>query len=72
MWIREPFLQRSRAPLPKVVVHGHSVTRTVYADDRRIGIDTGAYATGKLTALRLRGEEGAIIQTGSAEASPLP
>jgi serine/threonine protein phosphatase 1 len=43
----------------------------VHADDRRIGIDTGAYATGKLTALRLRGDEGAIFQTGSGEASPL-
>jgi serine/threonine protein phosphatase 1 len=66
LWIREPFLS-DPAPLPKVVVHGHTVTPQVHADDRRIGIDTGAYATGVLTALRLRGEEGAVIQTGSGE-----
>jgi serine/threonine protein phosphatase 1 len=66
LWIREPFLS-DPAPLPKVVVHGHTVTPKVHADDRRIGIDTGAYASGVLTALRLRGDEGAVIQTGSAD-----
>jgi serine/threonine protein phosphatase 1 len=64
LWIREPFLNDT-TPLPKVVVHGHTVTPQVHADERRIGIDTGAYASGVLTALRLCGEEGAIIQTGA-------
>ena len=64
LWIREPFLS-DPAPLSKMVVHGHTVTPQVHADDRRIGIDTGAYASGVLTALRLRGDEGAVIQTGS-------
>ena len=68
LWIREPFLS-DPAPLPKVVVHGHTVTPQVHADDRRIGIDTGAYASGVLTALRLCGDEGAIIQTGSGDAT---
>ncbi len=62
LWIREPFLS-DPSPLPRVVVHGHTPTETVYADARRIGIDTGAYATGVLTVLRLEGDEGAIIQT---------
>lgn len=65
MWIREPFLSDSR-PLPKVVVHGHTPSRTVYADRRRIGIDTGAFLTGVLTALRLEGENGSVIQTSGA------
>jgi serine/threonine protein phosphatase 1 len=62
LWIREPFLSDPDL-LEKVVVHGHTPTLAVHADDRRIGIDTGAYATGVLTALKLRGEEGAVIQT---------
>jgi serine/threonine protein phosphatase 1 len=62
LWIREPFLSDS-APLPRVVVHGHTPAEAVYADARRIGIDTGAYATGVLTVLRLEGDDGAVIQT---------
>ena len=52
MWIREEFLA-SRATHPKVVVHGHSITFTPETKPNRIGIDTGAYATGTLTALVL-------------------
>jgi serine/threonine protein phosphatase 1 len=62
LWIREPFLSDTR-PLPKVVVHGHTPSRNVHADQRRIGIDTGAYLTGVLTALRLEGDMGSVIQT---------
>ncbi len=72
LWIREPFLS-DPAPLPKVVVHGHTPTEAVHADLRRIGIDTGAYATGVLTVLRLSGDEGAVIQTeapAGAEGDP--
>jgi serine/threonine protein phosphatase 1 len=52
MWIREEFLS-SRAVHPKTVVHGHSITFTPEMKPNRIGIDTGAYATGTLTALVL-------------------
>lgn len=62
MWIREPFLSDQR-PLPKVVVHGHTPYREVFADRRRIGIDTGAFFTGVLTALRLEGSTGSLVQT---------
>ena len=62
LWIREPFLGDPRR-LPKVVVHGHTPTEAVHADMRRIGIDTGAYATEVLTALRLQGEDRSLIQT---------
>ncbi|MCM2473280.1 serine/threonine protein phosphatase [Rhizobium sp. CG5] len=52
MWIREPFL--SRGPdLPVLVIHGHTPATEVMYGTRRVGIDTGAYATGRLTVLKL-------------------
>ena len=52
MWIRGDFLD-ARNPSDKVVVYGHTPTADAYSDGARIGIDTGAYATGVLTAVRL-------------------
>lgn len=46
--IREPFL-RSKKPTPWRVVHGHSVEFEAQILPFRIGIDTGAYATGRLS-----------------------
>lgn len=65
LWIREGFLdyRQSFGPL---VVHGHSITRAVDRQPNRIGIDTGAYATGILTALVLEGEEQHLLQTDPA------
>ena len=62
MWIRQSFLDDNHA-FEKVVVHGHTPTDDVQADHRRIGLDTGAYATGVLTAVRLEGVERAALQT---------
>jgi serine/threonine protein phosphatase 1 len=61
-WIRGPFLTSAK-PFSQIVVHGHSPDIAAYADHRRIGIDTGAYATGVLTALRLEGTSRRLIQT---------
>lgn len=54
MWIGEPFLS-STENFEKVVVHGHTVTpsRRCEKARHRIGIDTGAYATGRLSAVHL-------------------
>lgn len=54
IWIREPFLSRPHG-LPYTVVHGHSITPDFQIERKlgRIGIDTGAYRSGKLTALVL-------------------
>lgn len=52
MWIREPFLSKGPG-LPFTVVHGHTPGTSVSYGPNRIGIDTGAYATGRLTVLRL-------------------
>ncbi len=54
LWIREPFLS-SRANHGVVVVHGHTITEEPEVFANRIGIDTGAYASGRLTALGLQG-----------------
>lgn len=53
-WIREPFLSHAE-PFGAVVVHGHSIREEAEDKGNRIGIDTGAYMSGKLTALVLEG-----------------
>jgi serine/threonine protein phosphatase 1 len=63
LWIREEFLQSRRA-MEQVVVHGHTPTERPSVADGRIGVDTGAYATGVLTALVLQGEARSFLQTG--------
>jgi len=64
-WIRDPFLDH-RSPLDKMIVHGHTVTEEVEPRPHRIGIDTGAYATGRLTAIGLEGDASWLLQTTSA------
>ena len=61
MWIRRTFLD-SDVAFERVVVHGHTPTAQVHSDRRRIGIDTKAYSSGCLTALRLIGTERTIIE----------
>lgn len=61
-WIREEFVEQ-RGDLEKVVVYGHTIYDDVEERGSRIGIDTGAYASGKLTALALEGGERWYLQT---------
>ena len=60
-WIREPFLSHRNAH-EAMVVHGHTITDEVEHRPNRIGIDTGAYNSGRLTALGLEGTERWIIE----------
>lgn len=53
-WIRQPFLSDDRDH-GFMVIHGHTITDEVAEKSNRIGIDTGAYQTGKLTALGIEG-----------------
>lgn len=53
-WIREPFLSYEE-PHGVVVVHGHTIREQPEDKGNRIGIDTGAFRTGRLTALVLEG-----------------
>lgn len=61
LWIREAFTGSPRR-FNKIVVHGHTPAADVYIDERRIGLDTGAYVTGVLSALRLEGDSRRIVQ----------
>jgi serine/threonine protein phosphatase 1 len=55
-WIRDDFLEDG-SDHGCVVVHGHTIFDEVQEWTNRIGIDTGAYATGRLTAIGLEGTE---------------
>jgi serine/threonine protein phosphatase 1 len=61
-WIRREFLddQRDHGPM---IVHGHSITEDVDAHPNRIGIDTGAFASGKLTAIGIEGAQRWFLAT---------
>lgn len=62
LWIRDPFLTWPD-PLDKIIVHGHSITEEPEIRINRIGIDTGAFATSRLTALGLFGAERWFLST---------
>lgn len=61
-WIREPFLS-SAQDHGAVVVHGHTITDGVELKPNRLGLDTGAYQSGHLSALCLEDDERWLIQT---------
>lgn len=56
LWIRDEFLARD-VDFGKFIVHGHTPVREPDLRPFRLNIDTGAYATGRLTLLRLEGNE---------------
>ena len=60
-WIREPFLSHPDCFGP-VVVHGHTITDKPQIRHNRIGLDTGAYRSGRLTALGLQGTARWLIE----------
>jgi len=61
-WIREPFLSHSDS-FGAVVVHGHTIADKPQLKHNRIGLDTGAYRSGRLTALGLQGTARWLIET---------
>lgn len=69
MWIRDTFL-RSRAEHGALIIHGHSPSATPDIRDNRIGIDTGAYLTGLLTAAVIEGDGIRFIDSGDAQSGP--
>lgn len=54
LWIREEFLLHE-APFDRFIIHGHTPIRDPDVRSNRINIDTGAFATSKLTCLVLEG-----------------
>jgi serine/threonine protein phosphatase 1 len=65
LWIRGDFLDAPHR-LGCVVVHGHTPAEDPFVGADRINIDTGAYATGVLTAVKLTGEPPVILQAQRA------
>jgi len=61
-WIRSDFLSHD-GPLEKTIVHGHTIADEVEITPNRIGIDTGAFASGKLSAIGLQDDRRWILQT---------
>ena len=61
-WIRDEFLDH-RESFGRMVVHGHSITDRVDLRPNRIGIDTGAYASDRLTAIGVEGGERWFLST---------
>lgn len=64
-WIREPFLSH-RGDYGAFVVHGHTITPEPDVRTNRIGIDTGAFLHGTLTAIGLQGEERWFLQASDS------
>lgn len=55
-WSRGAFIA-SKRPFSHRIVHGHTPVDRAFADSRRVAVDTGAYASGTLTAARFEGED---------------
>ncbi|WP_412545127.1 metallophosphoesterase family protein [Maricaulis sp. MIT060901] len=62
MWIREPFLSFN-GRFERFVIHGHSADKKPTRKRYRLGIDTGAYITNTLTAVRLDKRGARLIQS---------
>jgi serine/threonine protein phosphatase 1 len=62
LWIRGEFLS-SKKYFGKIVVHGHTPTREIEVQPNRINIDTGAFATGRLTCLVVENCSFSVIDT---------
>jgi serine/threonine protein phosphatase 1 len=61
-WIREPFLGDG-SDHGRIIVHGHTISEEVDEQANRIGLDTGAYWTGVLTAVGLEEDKRWFLQT---------
>jgi serine/threonine protein phosphatase 1 len=60
LWIRDDFLL-SKDDFGKVIVHGHTPVLEPELLFNRINIDTGAYATGRLSCVKLVGQQATLL-----------
>jgi serine/threonine protein phosphatase 1 len=65
-WIRAAFLDHP-SDHGFLVVHGHTISADVDERTNRIGIDTGAYATGILTAIAVEDDRRWFLSTDTAQ-----
>ena len=66
LWIRERFLNH-RGAWSHTVVHGHTIFDGIELGSHRIGIDTGAFRSGRLTTLVLEGAARDVITVASGK-----
>jgi serine/threonine protein phosphatase 1 len=62
LWIRDEFLYY-KGELDKIVVHGHTPVVQAEVRSNRINVDTGAYATGRLTCLIIERDQMKFISS---------
>jgi serine/threonine protein phosphatase 1 len=62
LWIRDAFLASGRDH-GKVVVHGHTIVEKVQFLDNRIAVDTGAYATQRLSCVAIHDATRTVIDS---------
>lgn len=67
LWIRQEFLS-SRDDFGKIIIHGHTPARDIEVGPNRINIDTGAFATGRLTCLVIDESSLSVIDTSGPDA----
>ena len=66
LWIRRGFVDQP-GPFEKVIVHGHTwISDQPQISEHRIGLDSGAYTTGSLSAVRLQDKELSVLQAHAA------
>jgi serine/threonine protein phosphatase 1 len=66
-WSRDRFIASKRR-FSHRVVHGHTPVDRPFADHRRVAVDTGAYASGTLTAARFEGADLAFYSVSDRHA----
>lgn len=66
LWVRDEFTS-STADHGAIVVHGHTISERVCVEPNRIGVDTGAYRTGRLSAVGLEGDDHWIIEASQTK-----
>lgn len=62
MWIRGEFLDHPKG-MGKMIVHGHTISAEPEVKPNRLGLDTGAFATGRLTCLIMDGTQRHYLST---------
>lgn len=65
IWIRSAFLNHFHLH-PKVIVHGHTPDEDVEILPNRVNLDTGAYKSGRLSALLINGAEKEVLSATDA------
>ena len=63
MWGHKEFFTKPRTD-GQWVAHGHTIVDVPVMEQGRLSLDTGAYATGRLTAVGMQGTDGWLLQVG--------